>query len=62
MFLGYPHGQKGWKLYDLATKKIFLSRDVHFYDTIFPFAQSESQHQYLDQQSVEGTQVGLSFQ
>ena len=28
MFLGYPHGQKGWKLYDIATQKILVSRDV----------------------------------
>jgi len=58
MFLGYPHG---WKLYDLATKKIFVSRDVHFYETIFPFAQGWSQHQDLDQQPVEGNQVALFF-
>ena len=37
MFLGYPFGNKGYKLYDLATKTCFLSRDVVFKESIFPF-------------------------
>ena len=37
VFLGYPHGIKGYKLYDLHTKQIFISRDVVFYEHIFPF-------------------------
>ena len=57
MSLGYPQGQKGWKLYDFDTKKVFVSRDVHFYKTIFPFAQSGPQHQYLDHQPIEGNQM-----
>lgn len=38
VFLGYPYGQKGWKVYDLATKEVFVSRDVQFHEDIFPFA------------------------
>ena len=37
VFLGYPFGVKGYKLLDLTTKKIFVSRDVHFLETVFPF-------------------------
>lgn len=37
IFLGYPFGTKGYKLYDLATKSSFLSRDVIFKESIFPF-------------------------
>ncbi|GAA0152010.1 hypothetical protein LIER_10601 [Lithospermum erythrorhizon] len=37
MFVGYPNTQKGWKLYDLESKEIFVSRDVKFYETEFPF-------------------------
>ena len=36
-FLGYPHGVKGYKLYDLETKTCFLSRDVVFKEFVFPF-------------------------
>ena len=36
IFLGYPQGLKGYKLYDLRTKSCFLSRDV-FKESIFPF-------------------------
>ncbi|KAL5841854.1 hypothetical protein ACOSQ3_012457 [Xanthoceras sorbifolium] len=38
IFVGYPTGQKGYKLYDMETKKFFVSRDVKFHETIFPFS------------------------
>jgi hypothetical protein len=37
VFLGYPIGQKAYKLYDLTTHKMFTSRDVVFHETIFPY-------------------------
>ena len=37
VFLGYPHGIKGYRLYDLHTKQFFISRDVVFHEHIFPF-------------------------
>lgn len=42
VFVGYPFGQKGWKLYDIETEEIFVSRDVIFFETIFPFRNSQS--------------------
>ncbi|RVW93750.1 hypothetical protein CK203_043422 [Vitis vinifera] len=36
-FLGYPVGQKAYKLYDLDTHQMFTSRDVVFHETIFPY-------------------------
>ena len=38
IFVGYPHGKNGWKLYDLEIHSFFLSRDV-FHENIFPFAE-----------------------
>jgi len=35
IFVGYPHGKKGWKLYDLETHNFFVSRDVVFYEMYF---------------------------
>jgi len=35
--LGYPYGQKAYKLLDLTINKIFVSRDVLFYEQVFPF-------------------------
>ncbi|GAA0152798.1 transmembrane signal receptor [Lithospermum erythrorhizon] len=32
-----PVWEKGWKLYDLATREFFVSRDVVFYETEFPY-------------------------
>lgn len=37
IFLGYPYGTKGYRVYDLATGKIFISRDVMFHEHIFPY-------------------------
>ena len=38
IFLGYPLGQKGYRVYDLVDKKIFTSRDVIFHENVFPYA------------------------
>jgi len=35
--LGYLATQKGYKLLNLMTNKTFVSRDVIFYEHIFPF-------------------------
>ncbi|KAM7485260.1 hypothetical protein LguiA_001269 [Lonicera macranthoides] len=37
ILIGYPLGQKGYKLYNLSTKKIFTSRDVKFFENICPY-------------------------
>ena len=40
--MGYPHGKKGWKLYDLETHEIIVSRDVVFYEHIYPFSLAQN--------------------
>nr|GMC79768.1 uncharacterized protein LOC109168309 [Ipomoea batatas] len=37
LFLGYPNGVKGYKLYDLQTREVFISRDVIFHERVFPY-------------------------
>ena len=37
-FIGYPFRKKGWKVYDLETGDIFVSRDVIFHKDVLPFA------------------------
>jgi transposase InsO family protein len=41
VFLGYPHGVKGYKVMDLNSHHIFISRDVVFHESIFPFYNSD---------------------
>lgn len=36
VFLGYPFGYKGYKLLDITTNNVFVSRDVVFHEHIFP--------------------------
>jgi hypothetical protein len=42
VFIGYPFGMKGYKLFDLSTQQFFVSRDVVFHEHIFPFHSSTS--------------------
>lgn len=37
IFLGFSPGQKGYKLYDLDQNQIFVSRDVLFYEQVYPY-------------------------
>ncbi|XP_071712351.1 uncharacterized protein [Rutidosis leptorrhynchoides] len=53
VFLGYPAHQKGYKLYNLLTKSTFISRDVLFYEHIFPFSKS-TQGQILHPLYIDG--------
>ncbi|GJT38378.1 putative RNA-directed DNA polymerase [Tanacetum coccineum] len=37
VFIGYSNSKKGYKLLSLENKSILFSRDVKFYETVFPF-------------------------
>ncbi|CAH9077886.1 unnamed protein product [Cuscuta epithymum] len=39
VFLGYAYSQKGWKVFDLENQRHFISRDVRFFESNFPFKQ-----------------------
>ena len=45
VFVGYPFGKKGWKVFDLKTHEFIVSRDVVFCEDIFPFS-------HIDRKSV----------
>ncbi|GAB2291669.1 hypothetical protein Dimus_038168 [Dionaea muscipula] len=38
VFLGYPFGQKGYKVYNLVTRSCLVSRNVTFFEHLFPFS------------------------
>ncbi|XP_057251842.1 uncharacterized protein LOC130591897, partial [Beta vulgaris subsp. vulgaris] len=40
IFVGYPNGKKGWRLFDLETNEFFVSRDVQFFEDKFPYLNS----------------------
>lgn len=37
VFLGFKPGTKGFQLYDLNSREVFVSRDTLFYEDVFPF-------------------------
>ncbi|KAI5426803.1 hypothetical protein KIW84_032292 [Lathyrus oleraceus] len=44
IFLGYKEGTKGYILYDLNHHNIFVSRNVIFYEHLFPFKDHSHPH------------------
>ncbi|GAA0140999.1 hypothetical protein LIER_02242 [Lithospermum erythrorhizon] len=37
VFLGYPFGKKAYKVFNLVTKEVIVSRDVRFIENCYPF-------------------------
>ena len=53
VFVGYPYGKKGWKLFDLEAKEFFVSRDVEFVELEFPFANDGPIHkEFLHNEAI----------
>ena len=44
IFLGYPHTQKGDKVLNLLTHTTFVTRDVVFFEHIFPYQRFSLSH------------------
>jgi hypothetical protein len=44
MFLGYKQGVKGIILFDLSNREIFLSRNIKFYENVFPFIDKQEKN------------------
>ncbi|CAL1399245.1 unnamed protein product [Linum trigynum] len=43
VFVGYPLAQKGYRVYDLESRRIYSSRDVFFVENEFPFRASSDE-------------------
>ncbi|KAL4348122.1 hypothetical protein GQ457_17G021140 [Hibiscus cannabinus] len=42
VFLGYPRNVKGYKLFNIEKREVFISRDVVFSESVFPFQKNDS--------------------
>lgn len=47
VFLGYLNSQKGYKFYSLDSKMVIFSRDVKFYEHVFPFKMTSEQKENI---------------
>jgi len=65
IFVGYPHGKKGWTVYDIKIGEIFVSRDVIFHEETYPYAHIEQKQMKKDVWSKLWVgvriNVGMSF-
>lgn len=64
VFLGYPTSHKGYRCFDLSTRRIIISRHVVFDETCFPFARHPvdvSSFDFLLQEVTTRTMVALSI-
>ncbi|GAA0183685.1 hypothetical protein LIER_31056 [Lithospermum erythrorhizon] len=52
IFLGYPPGQKAYKIYDLNTQKVITSRDVNFHEHLFSHSPKFSKSYVVPKQSI----------
>ncbi|CAH9120741.1 unnamed protein product [Cuscuta epithymum] len=43
IFIGYPYEQKAYRVFDLQKHSVYTSRDVTFFEEIFPFKNVNSQ-------------------
>ncbi|GAA0185956.1 hypothetical protein LIER_33244 [Lithospermum erythrorhizon] len=50
--MGYPHGKKGRKLFDLETQTYFVSHDVVFYESQFSYLASTGSTTISTQPSI----------
>ncbi|GJS73702.1 retrovirus-related pol polyprotein from transposon TNT 1-94 [Tanacetum coccineum] len=57
VFIGYPPGQKGYKLYNLLTHEVFHSRDVLFMENVFPFKENSSSSPSVPFPNFQGSMV-----
>lgn len=48
VFMGYPVGIKGYRLYDIVNNRFFISRDVLFFEDLFPFKTTTNQAFSID--------------
>jgi hypothetical protein len=52
LFLGYPAGVKGFKLLNLKSKSIFISRNVIFHESVFPYKSVPTSDSFSSNPSV----------
>ena len=43
IFIAYPDGTKGYKVYDVKKDRFMISRDVSFFESKFPFREKSKQ-------------------
>lgn len=67
VFIGYSNSKKGYKLFSLENKNVFFSRDVKFYENIFPLQKNVQMPEFISSgqnfvnSDLEGSVNHLNF-
>ncbi|KAF5776249.1 putative RNA-directed DNA polymerase [Helianthus annuus] len=62
VFLGYPQGTKGYKIFDVEHGKIAVSRDVTFVEKVFPFEKLKTNNSNQDLFNVPEEDYEIIFE
>ncbi|KAK3011859.1 hypothetical protein RJ639_012113 [Escallonia herrerae] len=61
IFVGYPNGQKGHRIYDLESKRIYVSRDVQFLEGVYPCTKSSlGESRQVSNEELDAGNIPLS--
>lgn len=60
VFVGYPFGKKGWKVFDIDRNQFFVSRDVVFREDLFPYADPQPAPPVSPPVASSATKTGFS--
>jgi len=52
VFIGFKRGTKGYVLLNIQSREIFVSRDVVFYEHIFPYQRVEDTSNKIDSPNI----------
>jgi len=52
IFLGYNIGIKGYVVFDIHNKEIFVSRNVNFHELVFPYCENDNYNNEKNNQQI----------
>lgn len=53
VIMGFPIGMKGYKLYGITKRKIFVSKDILFFEELFPFCSTKEDTNFVTYDFLE---------
>jgi len=62
VFIGFKKGTKGYILLNIQLREIFVSRDVVFYEHVFPYQKVEDTSNETNSSNIDDQNVFIEYQ